>query len=94
MLYTCICLSAFVAISYYLLLADYLLFEANFCIGIALLPYITIVREKGNYSYRYFIVAAVFLLISAFVPMRSVHYLAISATILFILESFLQVLRS
>jgi exosortase N len=67
-------------------LSDYFIADFNVYMTIALSPFIMMI-SKGEYSYRYLWPALIFLLLSLFIPVRTVFYLSFIFCLLLLLES-------
>jgi len=71
----------------YLLSQSYFRVDALTWLGIFLFPYVAIIRHQGVYSFRYGILLALLLLLSVWLPMRTLHFGLLTIGLLFILES-------
>jgi exosortase N len=65
---------------------DYWLMDGPFILGCVVAPYLFIVRQPGQYSYRYAGPAVGLALLAAWVPVKTFGYGAFAFTLLFLLE--------
>lgn len=81
--------AAYLLTGFYLLKTDYIIADATIWMGLILLPYLFIIRQKGKHSYAYAIIALTFFALSLLLPMRSMYYFTIGFAVLFVLDSFI-----
>src|SRR5690349_18732276 len=67
-------------------LQNYFIPDANFYLGLALAPYLMLIR-KGNHSFRYLLPTLLCLGFSFFIPLTSLVYLALIFGVLLLIET-------
>src|SRR5687768_16216493 len=73
---------AYLFTGFYGMLSDYIIWDSNIYLGLALLPYVCIIRKPKGSNFIYFGLAIFFLALSFFIHLRSLYYLTVCFAVL------------